>query len=188
MQIDLQHLCLFKPFSVRQLRISPSYNSLSLFYTFLQSLNPLSLTPCVPFAVSIWDLQAVVCQQQSSKETGAPRVATGKGHQWVKNVNIQPSSGHSHGETGMKITPITQHRQGETTEDREGRDRLWMRERVRWTQLLKSWAKKKLKGELERKINLKISSKKQKKYIQQNREKGNSVCMCVFLDMCMQES
>lgn len=56
-----------------------------------------------------------------------------------------------------------------------------MNERVRWTQLLKSWAKKKLKGELERKINLKISSNK--KNIQQNREKGDSVC--VFLDMCV---
>lgn len=106
---------------------------LSPSFTFLQSLNPLSLTPCVQFSVSIWDLQAVVCQQQRSKETGAPRVATGKGHQWVKNVNIQPSSGHSHGDTGMKITPITLHRQGETTEDTEGRYRLWMRERLRWT-------------------------------------------------------
>lgn len=131
-------------FSIRRLTVCPGYNSLSCslilplslslsFSTFLQSLNPLSLTPCVPFAVSIWDLQAVVCQQQSSKETGAPRAATGKGHQWVKNVNIQPSSGHSHGETGMKITPITQHRQGGNTEDREGRDTLWMREQVRWT-------------------------------------------------------
>lgn len=109
----------------------PQSHSVSLHL----SLNTRSPTPCVPFAVSIWDLQAIVCQQQSSKETGAPRAATGKGHQWVKNVNIQPSSGHSHGETGMKITPITQHQQGGNTEDREGRDRLWMRERVRWSQL-----------------------------------------------------
>lgn len=48
----------------------------------------------------------------------------------MKNVNIQPSSGYSHGETGMKITPITQHRQGGNTEDREEKGRA-VNERAR---------------------------------------------------------
>lgn len=54
------------------------------------------------------------------------------------------------------------------------------------TQLLKSLDKKKtLKGELEREIDLKIwNNKKKKKKTQQNRETGDSVYMCVFLDMC----
>lgn len=103
-----------KPFSV-----SSSFH----FYTFLQSPpNPLSPTPFVPFAVSIWDLQTAVCQQQSSMETGAPRVATGKGHQWVKNVNFQPSSIQRRRETRMEISPVTQHQQRGTTEDREDRE------------------------------------------------------------------
>lgn len=103
-----------KPFSV-----SSSFH----FCTFLQSPpNSLSPTPFVPFAVSIWDLQTAVCQQQSSTETGAPRVATGKGHQWVKNVNFQPSSIQRRRETGMEISPVTQHQQSGTTEDREEKE------------------------------------------------------------------
>lgn len=85
-------------------------------------LNPLWPTPFVPFAVSIWDLQTAVCQQQSSTETGAPRVATGKGHQWVKNVNFQPSSIQRRRETRMEISPVPQHQQRGTTEDREDRE------------------------------------------------------------------
>ena len=159
MKIHLQDLCLFKPFlDNRESALVTTVSFHRSFYTILRSPNRLSLTPCVPFAVSIWDLLAVVCQQQSSKETGAPWVATGKGHQWVKNVNIQPSSSNSHEETGMKITHFTQHRQGETTEDREGRDRLciWV---SAWTQLLKSW----------------------RKNIWQNRE---NMCICVCVCVC----
>lgn len=50
-----------------------------------------------------------------------------------------------------------------------------MNERVRWTQLLKSWAKKRENWRTVEKD--KFKDFKQKKNIQQNREKGDSVCI-----------
>lgn len=142
MQIDLQHLCLAQLFSCRQLRVSPHYTSLSL------SLS-LSISPLPPVSEpSVPDSLCTICcvhkrfagsrlstaEQQGDWSSQSGNRERSPVSEKCKYSAIQrPQPQRDRDENNSHCT--------ETTEDREGRGRLWMRERGRRTQLLKSWAK-----------------------------------------------